>query len=209
MKRLLLATALVTAATFGAHAADLIVQDAAPAAAPASSGLSGYVQVMGGMSLASSFDFPDWECTDDPVCEVNASGMFGATIGFELPMSGLSVEVDALTGTAEYSDDADRFVKATTVMGNLVFTAPLNDSMSLYAGAGAGLVMLDADYGYTGSGAGYQVFGGAQMAVTENISLTLEARHQGSFSPITVENGDDYDLSFNRTAILGGVLFSF
>jgi len=212
MKRLLLSTALVAASAFAAHAADLLVQDSAAAPAAASSSFSGYVQVMGGMTLPNTLG---WYDGSEYSYDMLSGWALGATFGIETPVDGVSLEADVLRTVVEYEDGGD-FLNSTSVMGNAVFTAPLNDSLSLYAGAGAGFIMLDynddtdANDG-TGSGLGYQIFGGAQLAVAENLSLTLEARHQATFEPVTLDSGDyeGDELDFNRTSILAGVLFSF
>ena len=61
----------------------------------------------------------------------------------------------------------------------------------------------------SGSGAAYQVFAGVEMAVTEDVSLTLEARHQAAFDEIEIGEGSTNPVEYRPNMVLAGILFSF
>ena len=61
----------------------------------------------------------------------------------------------------------------------------------------------------SGSGAAYQVFAGAEMAATVDVSLTLEARHQAAFDEVEIGEGSTYPVEYRRNMVLAGILFSF
>lgn len=196
MKSIALATVLVLGGTFAAGAADLIVDE--PAMAAPDYAMSGYVKLLGGVTLANTLR------TDGDV-DYDMGSAFGAAFGVNLPVDGLSLEIDALRSFAECGSSCD--LTATTLMANAVFTGDLG-GFALYGGAGVGLVNLDVGFGsnYQGSGAGYQVFAGAEMPVADNISLSLEGRYQSAFGDVDVEG---YDTEFSRTSVLAGLKLSF
>lgn len=215
MKRILLTSIFLLSTAVGVQAADLLVQDQAPAAA--SQSINGYVQVMGGVTLPNALEYY-CDCKDDGDYDLLSGWALGATIGLETPVDGLSVEVDLLHTVAQYDPNQyiepyEDYLNSTSVMGNVVYTVDLNETLSLYGGVGAGFVLLDyvdaedSSYNDSGSGLGYQMFAGVEAAVAENVSLTLEARYQSTFEDVEMESGDLFE--FNRTSVLGGVLFSF
>lgn len=217
MKRILLTSLLLLSTAVGAQAADLLVQDEAPATSAPSS-LSGYVQVMGGGTLPNSLYWDEYAYDNsDGDYDLFAGWIAGATVGFELPVDGLSLEMDVLHSSAQYdpasSERDDDYLNSTSLMANLVYTADLSDVISVYGGVGVGAIWLNYEYlsdttlNESGVGAGYQVFGGVQMSVADNISLTLETRYQSTFENVVLDLDNSYE--FNRTSILGGVLFSF
>ncbi len=215
MKRFILTAAAVVAMCSTAAAADLLVAEVpAGAPAPEASSINGYVQLMGGWTMPNTLsDF----YPDETSYDFDAGWALGATFGIETPIDGVSLEIDVLRTMVGYGDDEGEDndeLNSTSFMANAVYSVELNDMFSLYGGAGLGIISLDFvdDEGddASGSGAGYQVFAGVQAAVTENVSLTLEARYQSSIDDVNMEwSGDDYEQEFNRTSILAGVLFSF
>ncbi len=202
MKSIALATVLVLGGTFAAGAADLIVDE--PAMAASGYAMSGYVKLLGGVTLANTL-------TSDSDVDYGMGSAFGAAFGVNLPVEGLSLEIDALRTFAEDDGSCPSpgcSLAATTLMANAVFTGDMG-AFSLYGGAGVGLVSLDLDLAgieYTGSGAGFQVFAGAEMPVAENLSLSLEGRYQSAFEDIDVGGGD---AEFSRTSVLAGLKLSF
>lgn len=205
IKSLSLAAVLVLGASLAANAADLIVNEP-EMAAPASS-MSGYVKVMGGVTLANTL-FSDGDV------DYGMGYAFGATFGVNLPVEGLSVEIDALRTSADDDGVCAPYtcrLGSTTLMANAVFSGDLG-AFSLFGGAGVGLVSLDLDLGgpsdYSGMGAGFQVFAGAEMPVAENLALSLEGRYQSSFDDIEVCDSS-CPAEYSRTSVLAGLKLSF
>jgi opacity protein-like surface antigen len=220
MRHFILTAVAVVAMCGTAAAADLTVAEV-PAEAPAASSINGYVQLLGGWVIPNSMDystdFLDFEGTVD----FEAGWALGATFGLETPVDGLSLEVDVLRTWADGTEDdtgAGSLI-STSLMANAVYSVDLNDTFSLYGGAGLGMIALEAvpeDEGLsesgTGSGAGYQVFAGVQADVAENVALTFEGRYQSSFDNIDLTaDGSliNVETEFNRTSALVGLLFSF
>lgn len=213
MRHLILTLATAVAMCGTAAAADLTVAEV-PAEAPATSSISGYLQLMGGWVIPNALtDYDVEEYTYD----FDAGWALGATLGIDTPIDGVSLEIDVLRTMAGYGDaegEDDDELNSTSLMANVVYSFDLNDVYSLYGGAGLGLIGLDyvspGGENASGRGAAYQVFAGVQAAVAENVALTFEARYQSTFDNVVMEwSGDDYQQEFNRTSILAGVLFSF
>ncbi len=211
MKCLLLISLAVLGTAFGAHAADFLVQE--EAASATGSSFNGYIQVVGGISKENESGL-DWDYIANVPMDQGTA--FGVALGMETPVDGVSVEIDALRSGATYAGFPN-YLNATTVMGNVDYSAILNDSLSFYGGLGAGVVRLNYDNGdnispdSNGNGLGWQAFAGAELAVADHLSLTLEVRHQQAFETIEVtpDVGSAYDIEYARTVMLAGVLVSF
>jgi len=213
MKCLLLTSLAVLGTAFGAHAADLLVPE--EAASTTGSSFNGYIQVMGGISKKNEDGLDWWSFSNVPMAQGTA---FGVALGMETPVEGVSVEIDTLRSGATYAGFPN-YVNATTVMGNVDYSAILNNSLSFYGGLGAGVVMLNYDKAddnsdSNGNGLGWQAFAGAELAIADHLSLTLEVRHQQAFEKIEVIEdtpyvGSPYDIEYARTVMLAGVLVSF
>ncbi len=212
----MLATVAVVSVGAGANGADLLVQDGVPV--QAASPLSGYIRVMGGMTIPNTLHYTGELGYGEGDFDLLAGRTFGATAGINTSVEGLSVETDLLRSVVQYDSDQyaepyEDYLNSTSVMGNIVYNVDVNEQFAVYGGVGAGVIWVDYDapadpeYNTSGSGLGFQVFGGIQTAVTENIALTLEARYQSAIEEVEMEQGDSFEL--NRAAILGGVLFSF
>lgn len=202
MRSSLLAIAALAGAlslTSAASAADLIIDEATVAPAAVSEAGTIYLKVYGGASLENTLE---WEGTD---YDLDAGWLIGAAIGTEVFAPGLSVELDATASHAVYTGETND-LNSVALMANLVYTAPIADAVSIYFGAGAGVIGVqyaDYDYGY---GAGGQVFAGLSLDLTDNVALFGEARYQTAFGTI---DADGYDVEFGRASVLAGLKFSF
>lgn len=209
MNRILLSTfagALACAAMVStAHAADLIVDSLAPVAAESDASL--YAKVLGGAALQGNLDFGTSNY------DLDVGWIAGAALGADL-MPGLSAELEVTGSSARYSS-YDNSLGALTLMGNLVYTAPLNDTFAVYGGIGLGGVLIaydneDDTYDADGVGAAGQVFGGIEAEIADGVSLFTEARYQSAFSEVSVtDDVGSYDVEFNRTSVLAGLKLSF
>lgn len=184
--------------TSAVSAADLLVDEAAAPAAVSEAGTV-YVKLFGGATLANTLE---WDAVD---YDVDAGWLLGAAIGTEVFAPGLSVELDITASHAIYTG-YDTDLNSVTAMANLVYTAPVADAVSVYIGAGAGVIgvqYVDYDFGY---GAGGQVFGGLSLDIADNVAVFGEVRHQAAFDII---DADGYDMEFARTSVLAGLKFAF
>jgi opacity protein-like surface antigen len=221
MRHFFLTAVAVVAMCGTAVAADLTVAEV-PAEAPAASSINGYVQLMGGWVIPSTMDyFAELPIVAEGTVDFEAGWALGATFGLETPVDGLSLEVDVLRTWADAPEGVipEGSLISTSLMANAVYSVDLNDTFSLYGGAGLGMIALEAVPEdevtwpvVTGSGAGYQVFAGVQADVAENVALTFEGRYQSSIDNIEMsvdEVGRVGEQEFNRTSVLVGLLFSF
>lgn len=145
--------------------------------------------------------------------EILRGNMAGASLGVDTSIDGLSVELDATWSSGEYAGGLGYMLDTVTLMGNVVFEAPLADTFGVYAGAGLGVVAVTYDFltgEGTGKGAAGQVFAGANLSLTENLSVFGELRYQAAFEnvPIVATGFGNGDLEFARKAAVVGVKLS-
>lgn len=140
-----------------------------------------YMQLLGGVVLERRVDYGVISNDPDPgFNNFNAGFAVAATAGVVV-LGGLSLEADALY---TQSDPNYYIVASTTsLMANAKYTLALNDSFSVYAAAGVGMIWYYEDQPSPGvdteaSGLGYQLIAGASAALTEDISLLGEVRYQ-------------------------------
>lgn len=170
-----------------------------------------YAKVYGGLTLEDTLAIDPG--TGDIDFDILQGTLAGASVGIDTGLAGLSVELDLTWSSAEYAGGAGYTLDAITLMGNAVFEVPVTDVFGVYAGAGLGVV--DATYDFitgqaNGQGAAGQVFAGASLNMTENLSVFGEARYQAAFEsvPWTSPGYPDGDLEFARKAVLLGLKLS-
>jgi opacity protein-like surface antigen len=176
-----------------------------------------YAKVYGGVGPSSDTVWGSY--SED--YRLAASRVWGAAFGLATPVEGLSIEVDVLLNSREYTDENDvavgTYLHTASLMVNSVFTLPVTDVFSLYAGAGIGVIKATYDVDDPGNlqngdgvGAGGQVFAGINLQVTENVSIFGEGRYQAPLNPITYTNGygDDRDLEFGTAVVMFGIKLS-
>jgi len=145
--------------------------------------------------------------------EILRGSMAGASIGLNTGIDGLSVEADATWSSGEYAGGQGYTLDTVTLMGNVVFEAPLADTLGVYAGAGLGVVAVTYDFitgEGTGKGAAGQVFAGADLSLTDELSVFGELRYQAAFEnvPIIAVGFGSGDLEFARKAAVVGLKLS-
>ena len=202
-KLLRAALLLLLATTTGATAADLLLPAPDPTLAdPVGSGL--YVILLGGVSLPGTLDF-------DPGVnfDLNAGYALGGAIGWQTGLGGLSLEVDYMQSRHQLAVQGDTFFGTQTLMANAKYTFWLNDMVDVYAGAGLGAYGITSQQVPGAAGTdwaqGYQVMVGADLHVTDRLSVLGEFRYQNSFKPIDI----DGPAFVANTAILTGLKYEF
>lgn len=167
-----------------------------------------YAKVYGGVTFENELNNE----SDGPpaIYEVEQGMIMGASVGIATGIEGLSFELDGAYTSASYEGYENTFA-AFSLMGNLVFEAELADRVSVYAGLGVGIVSLsyeetDPAWDATGSGAGGQVFAGADFGLTDNLSIFGEVRYQTAFGDIEVTDTiGPYDVGYSSTSVLVGL----
>lgn len=204
--------ALLCSASTAAMAADLMVMPEPPVVVDTTMYDSPiYVQLLGGVTLGMDATFYLGGALD--ALDPTQLGFAGAASAGIVVYDGLSVEADVLrTFRNEVAAGGDTY-GTTSVMGNVKYTAHLNDMFSIYGAVGAGYIWVDnydgppVDMMYNFGGFGYQAIAGVGVDFTDNLAGLLEVRYQDSFH--------DYDLGGTATldlptvSVLGGVKLSF
>ena len=207
----MIAGGLVLASAVGAQAADLMVDEAPMAMDTSLVNSSIYVQLLGGVALQGDFDYyhDDSGYVFDSSDTLAAGFAVAGTIGVVV-MDGLSVEADAMY-TKRNFDEFDAEVSSASLMGNLKYTAQLNDMFSIYGAAGLGVI------GYTSKskdttdfgGPGYQLIAGVGAKLTDNITAIAEYRYQNTFGVAPAVDDDYYGFQVPTSTVLVGVKLAF
>ena len=208
MNRIFAAAAVIAMGSVGAQGADLIV-DEPVVVAPAPEATNIYVQLLGGATAGIDFSFFDG--SDEYVNATDIGWAVAGTVGVVV-FDGLSVELDGLYTHRNLSDYDDSEIASASIMGNLKYTADLNDMFSIYGAVGLGYIRYyDRFEGEDGefSGFGYQFIGGIGAEISEGVSLIGEARYQNTFDNAVYDESDDLSLQVPTVTVLGGVKLSF
>lgn len=175
-----------------------------------------YAQFLGGGALADSVTFYDASGTataDEPLSE---NWAVAGVLGFGLGTEGLSAELDVFATQRDYSVVADEYrTTFISAMGVLRYEAAITDAISLYGGAGLGVIYLNdtdltvgTDY-INAVEAGYLLKAGVELNVSENLGLLAEVRHANSFRPFPYLDGSGFSETAPATAIMAGISLSF
>lgn len=206
MNKLIPTTAAIALlAATPAFAADLIVDEAA--GSPAAPDFGGfYAEVYGGVVLPG---IATWNGDD---YDLNLGPALGASVGMRTPVLGLSVGLDVMWTSAEYTDYSNEFQHSLSGMVEAEYAVPLNDTFELYGAAGLGFV--DIVYEDTlgdklsDTGAGYQVAIGARANLLENVALFAEFKHQDTFGTVDLVDITTNAVSVPTNNLLVGLRFA-
>lgn len=172
-----------------------------------------YAKVYGGVTLPGPLVW-DRGLAPGATFAVDRGWLAGGAVGVVTPIEGLSLELDVTRSTSLYTGFPNSLT-GTTVMGNVVFTAPVAEMFSIYGGGGAGVVSVSYDNASlnaldsSGTSAAGQVFAGASLDLTSNFSIFGEARYQTAFGYVrATDSVTTYNIGFSRTAFLGGIKVS-
>lgn len=172
MKNLLVATLLLSAVPFSAEAADLMIEEAAIAPAPAASGMAGYIEVSGLRTEFDNYIFAGF-------------GVSGALAYYLDDNWQLQTEFRLQAA----STDVDEYSGLDTGIAALHLNY-YGDGYSV--GAFGGVVAMNE---YYDEGLGYSVFGGveAQVNVTDDVLLGGQVGYSRQVSGVYM---DDYAMNF-------------
>ncbi len=168
MKKLVLSSAVALLLAGGAAQADSTHTD------------NWYASILGGVSF-------------DPALMAGGSlhGMdtgynVGARVGYGLdnllPMQGWSVEAETFYNHSGYKGGDFSHLASTSLMGNLVYHVNTGSPVGIYGGAGLGAVndRLGGDVHDSATVLGWQVLGGLEYPVSQDMSLFTEYRYQNA-----------------------------
>ena len=116
---------------------------------------------------------------------VNDGFNLGARAGVKLDsmMPGLSADVDYFYNSGDFQGAANGArLNSSSVMGNVMYRVPVQDSFGLYGGAGLGLVHTNLSGSAHGGSSvlGWQALGGVDYAMNDRTSLFVEYRYQNA-----------------------------
>ncbi|MEO6395194.1 MAG: porin family protein [Devosia sp.] len=169
-----------------------------------------YAEVYGGISQSTVLTWYSFGSVDSTY-QMESRAVFGGAVGIQTPVDNLALELDALVVPGTYVGYPNDFHDTLSLMVNGVYTVPLGDRFDLYGKLGAGVVVQHyhaqsngADS--TAAGLGYQAAVGANVMLTDNISLFGELRHQDTFQPVNLQP-PQYSVSRPTTVALVGIRF--
>jgi opacity protein-like surface antigen len=110
----------------------------------------------------------------------NAGARLSYDLGGMLPMSGFSVDADYFYNRADYTPGSAARLDSHSFMADLTYHAPINDSWSLYGGAGLGAVKYDLRNAGSSTVFGWQALGGVEHQFTPTTALFAEYRYQNA-----------------------------
>lgn len=184
---------------------------ALPGAAMAGEWTDFYVKLYGG-STAEDSQFAGVQKWD-----LESGHLLGAALGLSTPIPGLALEFDLTRSRAFYVNEHNPLeptnaLEATLAMANVVYSLPVNESFSVYGGAGFGYAFVLDDciasdqYDSRGSAAAGQVFVGASVTVVEALTFFGELRYQTALGRVdATDDFETYGVDYARTAVLVGI----
>jgi len=233
-KKLLLATVAAVGLTMGiasAKAADL-----EPVAEP----LGWYVSLFGGASWLDDVktDYEDDNIGYGNEADTDVGFIIGGAVGTHLTED-IRVELEVAYSENDTDDevifeDADGShttydghadYSFLTFMGNIWYDIPLSEELKPYVGGGAGVAIVDGEFGYDGEPDdrydssevtfAFQVGAGLRWAVLENVTLDVGYRLRGidgpDFEHTDVTSGlSDFDADWMWSHnVIAGITFGF
>jgi opacity protein-like surface antigen len=117
---------------------------------------------------------------------VSDSFNVGARAGVNLdgiaPWNGFSLNADYFYNRGDFRGPSNARLNSHSIMGNLVYHAPMADRWGIYGGAGLGAVHTNLSGGAHGGSTvfGWQALGGVDYAVSDTSSLFAEYRYQNA-----------------------------
>lgn len=222
MRQALLGAVAATALFMGsmqASAADIEV-------APEPMGLSWYVSVFGGWSMAddleieySGYDY-DVELDDGLTAGIAVGAHINEWLRGEIEVSGNWHDVDGDDTVYGYTVEGD--VDAIFALANLWIDIPVGDVFRPYVGGGIGFGRLDVDLDSTGGtsviddddwGFAYQLGAGVAFGFSENIAFDIGYRFKGianaDLELDTAVGGGDAEADYQSHNIIAGVRIGF
>lgn len=230
MKRILLASAVVFAAS-SAFAADAVVyQDPAPVVADTFSWTGGYIGVnagyAGGRFKATAHDYED--PSESLTIKNNASGFIGGVQAgynwqFDRTVIGIETDIQAsgLKSEISLSDDTDAISLGTkinwfgTTRARLGYAA--TDRFLVYATGGIAYGKVksyanafDEGVSYSKNKTGYTVGAGAEYAITDNVTFKTEYLYT-DLGKLKIDLGDDLrvDVKSQFHTVRAGLNYKF
>jgi len=111
---------------------------------------------------------------------------FGARVGRDLDEYGLqnfSADVDLFYNQSHFSDLPGQHIRSLSSMADIVYHPQLGLPVDLYGGAGLGVINTEYGNGaMSGSGSvlGWQMLGGVEYPVSDDMKLFAEYRYQNA-----------------------------
>lgn len=112
----------------------------------------------------------------------NVGARFGYGLDNFLPMQGWSLEADVFNNASGYKGGNIGSLTSTSVMGDLVYHVNTGWPVNIYGGAGLGAVNTRVGGAVSDSSTvmGWQVLGGLEYPVSQDMSLFTEYRYQNA-----------------------------
>jgi opacity protein-like surface antigen len=186
--------ALAALFVFAALATPTVAQDM-----PSATGF--YIQAYGGLRV------PDNLLFDGKATDLGIGTTFGASVGIDTSVPGLSGELDYMRSSANYSG-LGTALDSQSLMLDATFAPELGAGLMVqpYVGAGLGAVRVTYKDSASGTAPAFQLKAGVSGEITGNLSWFGEYRYQQAFGEVGV--GAD-TAEYASHSILGGLKIDF
>jgi opacity protein-like surface antigen len=131
----------------------------------------------------------------------------GASLGANTSLPGVSVDVDYMHSSANYSG-LGTSLDSQSLMIDGQYAPSLPLMVQPYIGAGIGAVNVTYKSSDSATGLGYQVKFGATGQITDQLSWFGEYRYQQALGTLNM-GSPAYPVEYASHSILGGLKFSF
>ena len=171
-----------------------------------------YVEIFGGARLAGQIDYINKsDGSSDGVEPLNLGPAYGGAIGYFTGIGGLSLELDALRTSTQFTLDANTSVDTLSLMANAKYSIAVTDAISLYGAVGVGAIhggeVWHSQSFVDATQAGYQLIAGVSANVTPNVGVLVEYRYQNTFVPFPPVSAPD-NQNIPSSVVLAGLKLS-
>ena len=160
-----------------------------------------YIDAYGGLRVPDNLKY------DGTAEDLGIGTSLGAGIGVDTSIPGVSVDLDYMHSTANYST-LGTALDSQSLMLNGQYTLDLNMGIKPYAALGLGGVNVTYKSSDSGNALAYQIKLGATGPLTNQVSWFGEYRYQQAFSNVSV-GASGYPVEYASHSILGGIKLSF
>jgi opacity protein-like surface antigen len=161
-----------------------------------------YIQAYGGLRVPDNLQY------DGTAQDLGIGDSFGASVGVDTSVPGLSADLDYMNSTANYSS-LGTSLNSQSFMVDGIYNLDLNmGTFKPYVGGGLGLVNVTYKSADSGTNLGFQLKAGLSGPITGQLSWFGEYRYQQAFGNVSV-GSPAYPVEYASHSILAGLKVSF
>ena len=161
-----------------------------------------YIQAYGGLRVPDNLQY------NGTAQDLGIGTSFGASVGVDTSIPGVSAELDYMHSSANYSA-LGTSLDSQSFMVDCIYNLDLNmGGLKPYIGAGLGAVNVTYKSSDSGTGLGFQVKAGVSGPITDQLSWFGEYRYQQAVGNLNI-GSPAYPVEYASHSILGGIKISF